>query len=73
MSTANPKKTPPLQEQLAQLDQLLAWFDQPDIDLDEALKKFDEGVKLTESIKHRLATFENKVTILKKRFDQEAI
>jgi exodeoxyribonuclease VII small subunit len=71
MSTANPKKTPPLQEQLTELDELLAWFDQPDLDLDEALKKFDEGVKLTESIKHRLTTFENKVTILKKRFDQE--
>ena len=72
MSNANPRKSQTLQDQLTELDQLLAWFDKPDIDLDEALKKFDEGVKLTEAIKHRLTTFENKVTILKKRFDQEA-
>ena len=64
-----PKSKPTLQQQLAQLDELLAWFDQPDLDLDQALDKFDEGVKLTEEIKERLATFENKVTILKKRFD----
>lgn len=69
MSEAKSKVT--LQTQLAELDELLAWFDRPDVDLDEALAKFDQGVKLTEDIKERLATFENKVTILKKRFDQE--
>lgn len=67
-----PKSKPTLQQQLAELDELLGWFDQPDLDLDQALAKFDQGVKLTEEIKDRLATFENKVTILKKRFDQEA-
>jgi exodeoxyribonuclease VII small subunit len=70
MSSISPKKLPTLQEQLTELDTLLAWFDQPDLDLDEALAKFDRGVKLTEDIKKRLATLENKVTILKKRFDQ---
>jgi exodeoxyribonuclease VII small subunit len=71
MSNANPKKPQTLQDQLTELDVLLAWFDQPDIDLDEALQKFDQGVKLTEAIKRRLTTFENKVAILKKRFDQD--
>ena len=65
------KSKPTLQAQLAELDELLGWFDQPDLDLDKALDKFDQGVKLAEAIKERLATFENKVTILKKRFDQE--
>jgi exodeoxyribonuclease VII small subunit len=69
---SNAKSKPSLQTQLAELDELLAWFDQPDVDLDQALAKFDQGVKLTEEIKEHLATFENKVTILKKRFDQEA-
>lgn len=62
-----------LQEQMAELDKLLAWFDQPDIDLDEALNKFDEGVKLTEKLKERLETLENKITILKERFDQDGV
>lgn len=69
---SNAKSKPTLQTQLAELDELLAWFDKPDVDLDEALAKFDQGVKLTEEIKDRLTTFENKVTVLKKRFDQEA-
>ena len=70
------KKTPkdkdnqPLREQIKQLDQLIEWFNQPDFDLDEALKKFDEGVVLTTAIQARLAEFENKITILKRRFDQ---
>lgn len=71
MSTT--KNNPTLQTQLAELDELLAWFDQPDIDLDQALAKFDHGVKLAEDIKKRLSDFENKVTILKKRFDQDTV
>ena len=72
MSNAKHKEPQTLQQQLAELDDLLSWFDQPDLDLDQALQKFDHGVKLTEAIKARLQTFENKVTVLKKRFDQEA-
>lgn len=61
---------PTLQQQLAELDELLAWFDAPDIDLDEALAKFDQGVKLSESAKQKLQTLENKITVLKQKFDQ---
>lgn len=68
MSDAKDKTT--LQDQIAQLDTLLAWFDQPDIDLDEALQKFDQGVKIAETIKKRLGELENKITVLKERFDQ---
>ena len=66
------KAEPTLQQQMAELDALLAWFDQPDIDLDEALSKFDDGVKLAEQLKQRLEKLENKVSILKERFDQES-
>lgn len=67
-----PKKDKPLRDQLAELDELIAWFDQEDFDLDEALKKFDEGVELAESVKKRLVKLENKITLLKERFDQGA-
>lgn len=60
-----------LSKQLADLDALMAWFDQADIDLDEALKKFDQGVKLAEQIRKQLAEAENKITVLKQRFDQD--
>ena len=61
----------PLSDQLRQLDELIAWFDKDDFDLDEALKKFDEGVKLTDALEERLATLDNKITVLKERFDRE--
>ena len=61
-----------LSDQLAELDTLLAWFDNPNIDIDEALAKFEEGVKLTDAIKKRLSTLENKIVVLKERFDQQS-
>lgn len=65
------KNEPPLSEQLQKLDELIAWFDQADFDLDQALVKFDEGVKLVEHIEKRLGELENKITVLKQRFDRE--
>jgi exodeoxyribonuclease VII small subunit len=69
---SNAKPEPTLQQQMAELDDLLVWFDQPDIDLDEALKRFDDGVKLTEQLKTRLQSLENKINVLKERFDQDS-
>jgi exodeoxyribonuclease VII small subunit len=66
----NPKNEKPLSDQLRELDELIAWFDQDDFDLDEALKRFDEGVKLTEAIEERLGKLENKITVLKQRFGE---
>jgi len=64
------KNEPTLQQQLAELDEVLAWFDRPDIDLDEALAKFDQGVKLAEASKNKLTQLENKISVLKQRFHQ---
>lgn len=58
-----------LNQQLQDLDELLAWFEQPNIDLEDALQKFDQGVELAEAIKKRLGKVENKITVLKERFD----
>lgn len=69
---SDPKNDPPLSEQLRELDELIAWFDQDDVDLDEALKKFDEGVKLTEKIEARLQKLENKITVLREKFGEES-
>lgn len=65
------KKPKNLNDQLAALDALVAWFDRPDIDVEEALKKFEEGIALTEEIKKQLKEAENKIAVLKQKFDQE--
>jgi len=59
-----------LQAQLAQLDQVVAWFDQEDFDVEQALGKYEQGIELVAAIEERLKTLENKVEVLKKRFDQ---
>ncbi len=59
-----------LSERLADLDELVAWFEQDNLDIDEAIKKFDEVTVLSESIKKDLAGLENKITVLKKKFDE---
>ncbi len=64
------KPEPTLSSLLVELDEVLAWFDKPDIDLDQALQKFDHGVQLAESAKVKLTALENKISVLKQRFDQ---
>lgn len=63
------KKT--LQNQLSELDELLAWFEKDDFDVEAALGKYEDGMKLIGEISDRLKHVENKVEVLKKRFDQD--
>ena len=59
----------PLKAQLAELEELVAWFDQDDLDIEQAIDKFEKGSKLADDIKTELAQFENKITILKQKFE----
>ncbi len=69
-----PKKTneQPLQAQIDELEALIAWFEQDDVDLEEAIAKFEQGSELAGAIKERLGALENKITVLKQRFDETA-
>lgn len=59
-----------LNELMEQLDQVVAWFNGGDVDLDQATDQFDYGVKLSELIKKRLTDAENKVTQIKLRLEK---
>ena len=59
----------PLKAQLAELEELVAWFDQDDLDIEQAIEKFEKGSKLADDIKTELAQFENKITVLKQKFE----
>ncbi len=65
MSAAN--KT--IKEKLTQLDELVAWFEQDDIDIEQALKKFEAAEALSEDIEKELSNAKNKIEIIKKKFD----
>lgn len=62
-------KNKTLQQKLEELDQLVAWFEGDDIQIEQALKKFDEAEKLADEIGSELKTAKNKIEVIKKKFD----
>lgn len=58
-----------LQELTAEFDEIVAWFDQDDFDVERALEKYQQAHAIAEKIKQKLETIENKITVLKKSFD----
>lgn len=64
------KETVDLNQLMARLDEIVAWFNAGDVDIEQAAKKFDEGVKLAEQIKQRLAETENKVNQIKLKLEK---
>lgn len=64
------KKQPSIAEKLAQLDELTAWFESDDFELETALKKFAEAEKLSEEIESDLKNLKNSVTVIKQKFDE---
>lgn len=62
------KKTYSFAEAFQELENITAWFETAEIDLDEGLKKFERGLELAQVCKHKLAEVENQVVDLKKKF-----
>jgi exodeoxyribonuclease VII small subunit len=56
-----PKAEPSYQELQAQLDEILARLQSDDVDVDTALKLYQEGQKLVKSLESRLTKAENTI------------
>jgi exodeoxyribonuclease VII small subunit len=54
---------------LNELEEITAWFESEEVDLDAALPKFERGMELAASLRAHLKTVENKVEKIKQRFD----
>ena len=61
----------PLKDQMAELEELVSWFEQDDLDIEQAINKFEIGSELAGSIKNDLGELEYKITVLKKSFEEE--
>ena len=59
-----------LQELTDQFEEITAWFDQDEFDVEQALEKYQQAHALAEKIKEKLDTIENKITVLKESFDK---
>jgi exodeoxyribonuclease VII small subunit len=54
-----------------EIEEINEWFQGEDIDLDEALKKYERGMELIKKCKERLKQAENKFEEIKKKYQIE--
>lgn len=64
------KKEESFAKAFAELEELTEWFETEEVDLDEGIKKFERGLELAQICKKKLSEVENKVSSLKKKFEE---
>ena len=67
------KSTTLFEDSLAKLEQLVEQMEQGDISLEESLKSFERGVKLTRTCQKALQEAEQKVQILLEKNGQQTL
>lgn len=55
-------------EAFQEIEEINEWFQGEDIDLDEALQKYERGMELIKKCKERLKQAENKFEEIKKKY-----
>ena len=55
---------PSLREQMEQLEEILAWFDSDEFELEAAVERYQQAARVAEQIDQRLTEIKNKVTII---------
>lgn len=74
------KKTPAFEESLASLEELVSKMDSGELELEQSLEAFEQGIKLIRDCQHSLQTAEQKVQklvessagLITQDFDSEA-
>ena len=56
-------------EKTAKLNDMVAWFDGDDFELEQAVAKFSEVEKLAEEIERDLMELKNNIEVVKERFN----
>ncbi len=64
------KNNPTIAEKTARLNDLVAWFDGDDFQLEQALDKFTEAEKLAAEIEHDLLGLKNNIELVKTKFSE---
>jgi exodeoxyribonuclease VII small subunit len=59
-----------LAKQVAEIEAILEWFESEDIDLSEALKKYEQGMANISQLEKYLASAKVRVSKINKKFDK---
>ena len=65
------KKTQTFETQLEKLEEIVGQLESGELNLDDSLKKFEEGVKLFKSCKGKLSKAEKKIAVLNESLNEE--
>ena len=69
--TDQKKKSIEFKDAIQQLEEINIWFQSEDIDLDDGLQKFRQGMELIRACKAKLKDVENEFEEIKKEFTSE--
>jgi len=58
---------------LKELEDITAWFESENVDLDEGLSKFERGMELAGKLKVQLEATQNRVEKIKLKFDGASV
>lgn len=61
-------KADTINEKLQQLEKISQYFNSPELDLDEGLQKYEEGMKLTAEVKGLLESYEQKINEIRTKY-----
>jgi exodeoxyribonuclease VII small subunit len=67
------KKTQTFETQLEKLEEIVGQLESGELNLDDSLKKFEEGVKLFKSCKDKLSKAEKKIAVLNESLNEEEL
>lgn len=62
-------KNDSLREKLEKFENIINWFDSDEVDIETAIKKYEEGAKIADDIKKQLKEAKNSIEIVKQKFD----
>lgn len=68
---ANVKPAQTYQQMADQLDELIQWFESDQVNLDEAVDKFEQAMELLKQMEDFLKAAENKVKKIALKFDND--
>ena len=63
------KQTKTVSQKMADLGELVSWFESDEFELETALDKYKEAEKLAGEIEKDLSELKNEITVLKQKFD----
>ncbi len=64
------KNNTTVQDKIAELKQLVDWFDGEDFSLEESIEQFKKAEELAKAIESDLKSLKNDITVVKKTFDE---